>query len=112
MIKKISDVTYRIKNLQIRKDRQVDHFNRPKPCPKDISLENQRPTTKAAPPTQPMPIPLASDIKLVEEDDAIFSTVHRTETHEDSQPILSTLQRNPSRARHPTSAMGRSCITE
>ena len=28
VIKKISDVTYRIKNLQIRKDRQVVHFNR------------------------------------------------------------------------------------
>ena len=81
VIKKISDViTYRIRNLQVRKDRQVVHFNRLKPCPKDIRLENQRPTTKTAPPTQPPAIPSASDIELVEEDDAVFSTVHPTET--------------------------------
>ena len=91
VIKKISDVTYRIRNLQVRKDRQVVHFNRLKPCPKDIRLENQRPTTKTAPPTQPPAIPSASDIELVEEDDTVFSTVHPTETHGDGQPTLSTL---------------------
>ena len=82
------------------------HFNRLKPCPKDIRLENQRPTTKTAPPTQPPAIPSASDIELVKEDDAVFSTVHPTETHGDGQPSLSTLRRNPPRARHPPQRYG------
>ena len=34
VVKKISDVTYRIQHLQNRRDRQVVHFNRLKPCSK------------------------------------------------------------------------------
>ena len=92
---KISDVTYRIQNLKARKDRQVVHFNMLKPCPKDTRLENRRTASNTASPTQLMEKSSASNIELVVEDDAIFSTVHPTKTCGDTQPTLSTFQRNP-----------------
>ena len=104
VIKKISDVTYRIQNLQRRKDRQVVHFNRLKPCPKDICLEGEnQPATQpsqsrdAAPQTRPTPSP--SDIELVEEDDVIFPTIGLRDTNSNPQPTSLTVRRNPPRAR-------------
>ena len=38
VIKQISDITYRVQHQQRRKDRQIVHFNRLKPCPKNICL--------------------------------------------------------------------------
>ena len=110
VMKKISDVTYRVQNLQRRKDRQVVHFNRLKPCPKDIRLERpkqlvtQPPCSRnAAPSTQPTP--LLSDIELVEEDDEISPTVGFGDTDSNPQPTLQTAQRNPPR-RHPPQRYG------
>ena len=104
MIKKISDVTYRIQNLQRRKDRQVVHFNRLKPGPKDIRLEGEnQPATQpsqprnAAPQTRPTPLP--SDIELVEENDLIFPTIGLRDTNSNPQPTSLTVRRNPPRAR-------------
>ena len=100
-----SDVTYRIQNLQRRKDRQVVHFNRLKPCPKDIHLEGEnQPATQpsqsrdAAPQTRSTPLP--SDIELVEEDDVIFPTIGLRDTNSNPQPTSLMVRRNPPRARH------------
>ena len=105
VIKKISDVTYRIQNLQRQKDRRVVHFNRLKPCPKDIRLEGEnQPATQpsqfknAAPQTRPTPLP--SDIELVEEDDVIFPTIGLRDTNSNPQPTSLMVRRNPPRARH------------
>ena len=89
VMKKISDVTYRVQNLQRQKDRQVVHFNRLKPCPKDIRLERPKQLVtqpscprNAVPSTQPTPLP--SDIELVEEDEEISPTMGLGDT--DSNP--------------------------
>ena len=110
VMKKISDVTYRVQNLQRRKDSQVVHFNRLKPCPKDIRLERtkqlvtQPPCPRnAAPSTQPTP--LLSDIELVE-DDEISPTVGLEDTDSNPQPTLQTARRNPPRRRHPPQRYG------
>ena len=39
VMKNICDATYRVKYLQRQKDRQIVHFKRLKPCPKNICLE-------------------------------------------------------------------------
>ena len=109
--KKISDVTYRVQNLQRRKDRQVVHFNRLKPCPKDIHLE--RPNQLVAPPSHsrnraPSTQPLPSDIELVEEDDEVSPMMSLEDTNSNPQPAptLQTVRRNPLRRRQPPQRYG------
>ena len=111
VIKKISDVTYRIQNLQRRKDTQVVHFNRLKPCPKGICLEGEnQPATQpyksrdAAPQIRPTPLP--SNIELVEEDDLIFPTIGLRDTNSNPQPTSLMVQQNPPRARRPPQHYG------
>ena len=94
-----------------RKDRQVIHFNRLKPCPKDICLEGEnQPATQlyqsrdAAPQTQPTPLP--SDIELVEEDDVIFPTTGLRDTNSNPQPTSLMVRRNPPRAKRPPQHYG------
>ena len=111
VMKKISDVTYRVQNLQRRKDRQVVHFNRLKPYPKDIRLERPKQLVtqpscprNAVPLTQPTPLP--SDIELVEEDEEISPTMGLGDTDSNPQPTLRTVRRNPPRGRHPPQRYG------
>ena len=109
VMKKISDVTYRVQNLQRWKDRQDVHFNRLKPCPKDIHLErpNQLVTQPSycrnrAPSTQPLP----SDIELVEEDNEVSSTMGLGDTDSNPHPTLQTVWWNPPRGKHPPQHYG------
>ena len=86
---KISDVIYRVQNLQKQKDMQVVHFL--KPCPKNIWLKRSKQlvtqpshSRNAAPLTQPTTLP--SDIKLVEEDDEITPTMSLGDTDRNPWP--------------------------
>ena len=47
VLKQLSDCTYRVQQLGGRKRRQIVHFNRLKPCPKDIRWNNQESAEKS-----------------------------------------------------------------
>ena len=47
VLKQLSDCTYRVQQLGGRKQRQIVHFNRLKPCPKDIRWNNQKSAEKS-----------------------------------------------------------------
>ena len=89
------------------------NFNRLKPCPKDIRLENQRPATKTAPPTQPPAIPSASDIELVEEDNAVFSNSTSNRNTWGRPANLVNASTEPTKSKTSTSALwgGRVLLT-
>jgi len=101
IVKRISDATYRIQHLQKRKDRQVVHFNRLKPCSKNIRLEGSEPLVTL--PTPPVHSNVQSedhnDIELVDyPDDCEYSSPETNTTQQTSEPQV---RRNPSRERHP-----------
>ena len=97
IVKKISDSTYRVQHLQKRKDRQVVHFNRLKPCPKNIRLENaETPTDQTTPiPLAPTDTDPAEDIELFEgpEDDQPPAVASN------AGPVRQQVQRYPTRDR-------------
>ena len=47
VLKQLSECTYRVQQLGGRKRRQIVHFNRLKPCPKDIRWNNQESAEKS-----------------------------------------------------------------
>ena len=106
IIKRISDATYRVQHQQRQKDRQIVHFNRLKPCPKNIRL-NQPTSTPTSPHDQeqlratgthsmPQSV-MPSDIKLVEEDNVLTPALGTPESN--PQPDLPAVRWNPLRER-------------
>lgn len=55
VVRCLSEVTYRIQDVRVRRRRLVVHFDRLKLCPEDIRLS--QPLPRQSPPTQPPPPP-------------------------------------------------------
>ena len=61
VLARLSDANYRIRSLRGRSVTQIVHFNRLKPCPADVRLENQNQPPR---PTQPPPQQLGDNLVL------------------------------------------------
>ena len=117
VIKKLSECTYRVQRQGGRRQRQVLHFNRLKPCPKDIRLDHSdqaspvhHPSTKKTSPKnneQTPPPPIGTHLELVDDDEDYLVNDHHTgdttgdSTHTvHSQPVTET-RRYPTRHHRP-----------
>ena len=98
IVKKVSDSTYRIQHLQKRKDRQVVHFNRLKPCNKNIRLEvAETPTDQTTSMSLvPTDTNLAEDIEIVEGPEGD----QHPATPSNAEPVQQQARRYPTRNRH------------
>jgi len=121
VIKKLSECTYRVQKLEGRKQRQVVHFNRLKPCPKDIRLGhgsgqvppvNHHRTKYTSSPTsneQTLLPPIVTNLELVDDDEDHLVNENHTgagdSTHTlDSQPSTET-KRYPTHHYRPPSRL-------
>ena len=82
VVKKLSEANYRIEQLKGRRIRKIVHFDRLKPCPKTICVdeENQSPTPEEPTPDcdgscgsqnsgSPEVLPVGQNLQIVEDDD-------------------------------------------
>ena len=107
VVKRISECTYRIQYLTGRRQRQVVHFNRLKPCPKNVrlrdSVDSEPGNTSDNPSTQEelsTSKPFGTDLELIDGDD---DTTPPTSQQQHSPEVLTELsnRRYPLRQRHP-----------
>ena len=76
VIKQISESTYRIQQLNGRKQRKVVHFDRLKPCPPNIRLEMSQQTTSTSPNDEQEPstktntglVLIGTNLELIDDD--------------------------------------------
>jgi len=106
VVKKLSEANYRIEQLQGRRNRKIVHFDRLKPCPKNLRLNQEHHNDLEAPepnrpcnPELPVYPPFGQNLQIVvDDDDDIGMTLedHAVETAITS-PALSTQSRYPRR---------------
>ena len=73
VVRKLSDATYRIQKVRVRRQRLVVHFDRLKPCPSNIHLPDAEITSQASKQKgrSPTPPPLGTDLEIPDTDDPI-----------------------------------------
>ena len=103
VLKQLSECTYRVQKLEGKRHRQVVHFNRLKPCPKDIRLNSDgQPGQTMSPEKRTTEVqdqrPPQSVVELIDDDDEL-AVDHPTTTPPSHQPIQQ--RRNPPWQRHP-----------
>ena len=106
VVKKLSEANYRIEQLQGRRNRKIVHFDRLKPCPKNLRLNQEYHNDLEAPepnrpcnPELPVLPPFGQNLQIVDDDDDNIGTTledHAVETAITSPP-LSTQSRYPRR---------------
>ena len=69
VLKRISDVTYRIQNEQCKRQRLVVHFDRLKPCNTKVRLEKQAKRQHSKPVTTDQRKPIGSELEQVDFED-------------------------------------------
>ena len=81
VVKQISEGVYRIQALNGTRRRQVVHFNRLKPCPKNTRLLQHTDTEDSSitySPELPVPTPVGTNLQLVDQDDDDFTRPQNT----------------------------------
>ena len=117
VVKKLSEYTYRIQKQEGRRLRQVVHFNRLKPCPRDIRLDsssNQQTTDKDDDTSAPrhndvpsaVPPPIGTNLEVVDNDEDDFTSVHNQwnvgeAQNTDNVHTSTELRRYPTRQHRP-----------
>jgi len=116
VLKKLSDSTYRVQRTEGRRQRQVVHFNRLKPCPKDIRIAiSDQPTitdgSRAQPtsetrkntndsPKQPPMQPVGTHLEIVDDDDEP-QTGNQSSTNQADNQLPTVIRRYPAGQHRP-----------
>ena len=104
LLKKLSKCTYRIQRQEGRRQRQVVHFNRLKPCRSDTRLDSStwQASSDSTEPSQarnnnvraPPPPPIGTNLEIVDYDDDV-TLVDNQHTVEDVVQNSSNIQDQP-----------------
>jgi len=109
ILKQLSECTYRVQKLEGKRNRQVVHFNRLKPCPVDIRLNTDNQPAQTPTPDNyvmekpqqrhPQSSPVGTHLELIDGDDDEMAVNHPTAITPPHQPMQQ--RRNPPQQRHP-----------
>ena len=101
VVKKLSECTYRIQRQESRRQRQVVHFNRLKPCRKDTRLDSstRQASSDSTEPSQARhnnvrAPPIGTNLEIVDYDDDV-TLVDNQHTVEDVVQNSSNIQDQP-----------------
>ena len=104
VVKKLSEANYRIEQLQGRRTRKIVHFDRLKPCPKNIRLNQEHQSDLEAPasnrlcnPELPVSPPFGKNLQIVDDDNITGRTLEDCAEETATTSSISSTSRYPRR---------------